>query len=154
MNLLLVYEHELAYQTPPEGILAARSSEDWQLRGVPNAALIAIVDDDDWVRRSVERLIKSVGFRTQTFISAEDYVASAKHDEIACVILDLRLPGMSGLDLQARLLAEHNQVPIIFFSAHDEQKTRSRAIEAGAIAYLVKPVSDKTLLEAIDLAIK
>jgi two-component system response regulator FixJ len=155
MNSLSVYgaDRVLAYQPPPEVMLKASSRE-----GGPGpasrATLIAIVDDDEWVRRSVERLIKSAGFRTQTFASAEDFVASGKHDEIACVILDLGLPGMSGLDLQASLAAEHNLVPIVFVSAHDEQKTRTQALQAGAVAFLNKPVNDKALLDAIDLALK
>ena len=145
---------ELAYQPPPDLMLMAGSSQDRQLDDAPKTALIAIVDDDEWVRKSVARLIKSAGFRTQTFASAEDFVESGKRDEIACVILDLRLPGMSGLELQARLAAEHNLVPIVFVSAHDEQKTRAQALHAGAIAFLGKPVNDKALLDAIDLALK
>jgi FixJ family two-component response regulator len=121
---------------------------------IPNAALIAVVDDDEWVRKSMERLIKSAGFRTQAFASAEDFVASGKPDDVACVILDLRLPGMSGLDLQARLAADHNPVPIVFVSAHDEQSSRSAALASGAIAFLAKPVNDKSLLDAIYQALK
>ena len=156
MNSLPMYgaNWELAYQPPPDLMLMGASSQDRQLGDAPKTALIAIVDDDEWVRKSVARLIKSAGFRTQTFASAEDFIESGKHDEIACVILDLRLPGMSGLELQARLAAEHNLVPIVFVSAHDEQKTRAQALHAGAIAFLGKPVNDKALLDAIDLALK
>jgi two-component system response regulator FixJ len=156
MNSLPMYgaNWELAYQPPPDLMWMGASSQDRQLGDAPKTALIAIVDDDEWVRKSVARLIKSAGFRTQTFASAEDFVESGKHDEIACVILDLRLPGMSGLELQTRLAAEHNLVPIIFVSAHDEQKTRAQALHAGAIAFLGKPVNDKALLDAIDLALK
>ena len=96
MNSLPMYgaNWELAYQPPPDLMLMGPSSQDRQLGDAPKTALIAIVDDDEWVRKSVARLIKSAGFRTQTFASAEDFVESGKHDEIACVILDLRLPGM------------------------------------------------------------
>jgi len=135
-------------------MLTALSSRVKGVGNMPGGALIAIVDDDEWVRKSLERLIKSAGFRTQTFASAEDFVAASTRDETACIILDLRLPGMSGLDLQARLAAEHNLVPIVFVSAHDEQETRAQALQSGAVAFLAKPVNDQALLDAIDLALK
>jgi two-component system response regulator FixJ len=156
MNSLLDYgaDRAMAYQPPPEVILGTLAFLGRQGGTAPKAALIAIVDDDEWVRKSLARLIKSAGFRTQTFASAEDFIASGDHEESACVILDLRLPGMSGLDLQARLASEHNLVPIVFVSAHDEQEVRTQALQAGAVAFLGKPVNDKALLDAIDLALK
>jgi FixJ family two-component response regulator len=156
MNDLLEYgaDQAMAYQPPTEVILGANAFSERQVGTAPKAALIAIVDDDEWVRKSLARLIKSAGFRTQTFASAEEFVASGNYQESACVILDLRLPGMSGLELQARLAAEHNLMPIVFVSAHDEQGVRAQALQAGAVAFLGKPVNDKALLDVIDLALK
>jgi FixJ family two-component response regulator len=156
MNCLLVYSSDgaMAYQPPPEVILGTLAFLGRQGGTAPKAALIAIVDDDEWVRKSLARLIKAAGFRTQTFASAEDFVASGNYEESACIILDLRLPGMSGLDLQARLAAEHKLVPIVFVSAHDEPGVRTQAVQAGAVAFLGKPVDDRALLDAIDLALK
>ena len=122
--------------------------------GKRECAVIAIVDYDEWVGKSLARLIKSAGFRTQTFASAEDFVASGNYEQSACVILDVRLPGMSGLDLQARMAAEHKLVPIVFVSAHDEPEARTQAVQAGAVAFLGKPVDDRALLDAIDQALK
>ena len=155
MSSLLAHnvDQGMAYQ-PPSEVITANSSQERELGAAPEAALIAIVDDDEWIRKSFERLIKSVGLRAQTFASAEDFLALGNHETIACVILDLKLPGMSGLDLQARLVGEHNLVPIVFVSAHDEQQARSQALQAGAVAFLGKPVNDKALLSAIDMALK
>lgn len=156
MNSLLEYgaDQAMAYQPPPEVILGTLAFLGRQEGTALKAALVAIVDDDEWVRKSLARLVKSAGFRTETFASAEDFVASGNHEETACVILDMRLPGMSGLDLQARLAAEHNLVPIVFVSAHDEPGVRTQAVQAGAVAFLGKPVDDRALLNAIDLALK
>ena len=113
------------------------------------AALIAIVDDDPWVRKSLERLIKSEGFRTETFASAEDFIRAGDHRETACLILDLRLPGMSGLELQHRLVIDNDHLPIVFVSAHDEPETRYEAMKAGAIAFFSKPFNDEALVDAV-----
>ncbi len=122
MNSLLVYSSDgaTAYQPPPGLILGTKTFLGRRRGSEPEGALIAIVDDDEGVRKSLARLIRAAGFRTQTFASAEDFVASGNYEESACVILDLRLPGMSGLDLQARMAAELKPVPIVFVSAHDE----------------------------------
>jgi FixJ family two-component response regulator len=112
------------------------------------------VDDDKWVLKSLERLVKSAGFRVETFISAEEFLEAGKDSTTVCVILDIGLPGMSGLDLQRHLAAENSQVPIIFVSAHDETEMRTQALAGGAIAFLTKPVNDKALLDAVDSAVK
>jgi FixJ family two-component response regulator len=124
----------------------------WSLR--PAVGPIAIVDDDKWVLRSLERLVKSAGFRVATFVSAEGFLEAGQDSTTVCVILDIGLPGMSGLDLQRHLAAENSQLPIIFVSAHDETEIRTRALAAGAIAFLSKPVNDKALLDALDSAVK
>src|ERR1700685_3322469 len=95
---------ELAKRTTREMMLMSRPSGDKAARPGPQAALIAIVDDDPWVRKSLERLIKAEGFRTETFATAEDFMRAGDHRETACLILDLRLPGMSGMELQNRLV--------------------------------------------------
>ena len=115
--------------------------------------LVSIVDDDDSVRKSLRRLLKSAGLRVEAFTSAEDFLNFGSH-ETACLILDLRLTGMSGLDLQRQLAAENSRVPIIFVSAHDEQEARAQAMQAGAIAFLGKPFNDKTLLDVVHSALK
>jgi FixJ family two-component response regulator len=116
--------------------------------------LIAIVDDDPWVRKSLERLIKAEGLRTETFASAEDFIRAGDHRETACLILDLRLPGMSGLELQHRLVIDNDHLPIVFVSAHDEPETRYEAMKAGAIAFLSKPFNDEALIDAVRSVVK
>ena len=86
--------------------------------------LIAIVDDDRGMRRSLERLLKSAGFRAEAFISAEHYLASGNHEETGCIILDIGLPGMNGFELERRLTAEYHRLPIVFVSARDEPEIR------------------------------
>jgi FixJ family two-component response regulator len=135
-------------------ILSAVSFPPWGLNIEPRSGPVAIVDDDKWVLKSLERLVKSAGFRVVTFLSAEDFLRSGKNSKSVCIILDIRLPGMSGIDLQRQLAAENPQVPIIFVSAHDETETRTQALAGGAIAFLSKPVNDKTLLEAVSSAVK
>jgi FixJ family two-component response regulator len=117
-------------------------------------SLITIVDDDKAVRKSLERLMRAGGFRTEAFVSAEDFVQGGDHDETACLVLDLRLPGMSGLELQRYLVDEHDRVPIVFVSAHDEPEARYQALQAGAVAFLSKPFSDQVLLDAVHLVAK
>jgi FixJ family two-component response regulator len=140
---------ELARRAPLEMFLVSQSSPDKSLVPGLKAALISIVDDDPPVRKSLERLIKAHGFRTETFASAEDFLETGELEETACLILDLRLPGMSGLDLQNRLWAESNRIPIVFVSAHDEAESRNRAMKAGAVAFLGKPFNDEVLLQSV-----
>lgn len=134
--------------------LLPSSLPEWSLRIRPAVGPIAIVDDDKWVLRSLERLVKSAGFRVVTFISAEEFLEAGEDSTAACFILDIGLPGMSGLDLQRHLVAQNSQVPIIFVSAQDETEMRTQALAAGAIAFLNKPVNDKALLDAVDSAVK
>ena len=129
------------------------SSSSRQVYLLPRPALIAIVDDDKLVCRSIARLLKSVGFKVKMFTSAEDFLQRGNLHNTACLILDVKLPGMSGLDLQ-RQLATHHHIPIIFVSAHDEQKTRELALQAGAVAFLNKPFSEETLLSGVRSALK
>jgi FixJ family two-component response regulator len=115
--------------------------------------VISLVDDDESVRSALKRLIKSVGLKVSEFASAEDFLNFATPSEAACMVLDLRLPGMSGLELQARLLAANCQIPIVFISAHDDGQARAQALAAGAIDFLQKPFSEKALFDAINSAL-
>ena len=121
------------------------------MSGVP---LISIVDDDDSLRNSLDNLIRSVGFRTQGFPSAEAFLSSNQARDTACLILDLRMPGMNGLDLQRQIVAGNWQIPIIFITSHADDDARARALETGAVDYLYKPFREEELLNAIDAALK
>lgn len=115
--------------------------------------VISIVDDDESVRKALKRLIKSVGLRVEAFASAEDFLSSGRSQDVACLLLDLRLPGMSGLELQAELVASNCRIPIVFISAHGDEQARVQALEAGAIDFLQKPFSEQALFDAINSAL-
>jgi FixJ family two-component response regulator len=121
---------------------------------VSGAPVIAIVDDDHALRNSLDDLIRSIGFRTLGFPSAEVFLSSNQAREAACLILDVRMPGMSGLDLQHRIVATNWQIPIIFVTSHADDVARTRALDAGAVAFLYKPFHEDELLNAIDAALK
>jgi FixJ family two-component response regulator len=114
--------------------------------------LVAIVEDDELFRRSIERLVRSAGFRVETFGSAEDFLERGDLDRTACAILDMKLPGLNGFDLQQRLITRHRPMPIVFVSGHEDAVMRANALRAGAIAFLQKPFDDTTLLDALDRA--
>jgi len=116
--------------------------------------LVAIVDDDELFRRSIERLVRSAGFRVETYGSAEDFLAHADLHQAACAILDMKLPGMNGIDLQQELLTRPTPIPIVFVSAHDEATTQATALRAGAIAFLKKPFDSIMLLDALSRSIR
>jgi FixJ family two-component response regulator len=115
--------------------------------------LIAIVDDDDLMRGSLQGLLKAVGLPARTFVSAEEFLQSGQQNETACLIADIRMPGMSGLELQARLNAEHCKIPIIFITAHGDAKMRLQALRAGAVEFLAKPFDDEVLLGNVRAAL-
>ena len=118
------------------------------------APLISIVDDDDSLRNSLNNLIRSVGFSVQGFSSAEAFLNSNRLDDTACLILDVRMPGMTGLDLQRQLVAINSRTPIIFITSHIDDDARARALEAGAVDFLYKPFREEMLLKAIDSALQ
>ena len=120
------------------------------MRSVP---LIAIVDDDDALRHSLDDLLQSVGFRVQGFASAEAFLRAQHAPEMACLLLDVRLPGMDGLALQRQLEAVHWRLPIIFVTAYADDDVRARALAAGAVAFLSKPYREEDLLHAIEAAL-
>jgi FixJ family two-component response regulator len=121
---------------------------------MPSVPLMAIVDDDDALRNSLDNLLRSVGFRVQGFASAEAFLQANHAPETACLILDVRLPGMNGLELQRQLVAAHWGMPIIFVTAYADDDVRARALAAGAVAFLSKPCREEDLLQAIDAALK
>jgi two-component system, LuxR family, response regulator FixJ len=110
---------------------------------------VAVVDDDASVRYALENLLSSAGFVTTLFESAEEFLASADRRNTFCLILDLRLPGMSGLDLQQRLRELGATIPVIFISGHGDEDAQGLALQGGAVAFLQKPFTDRSLLEAI-----
>ena len=111
--------------------------------------VIGVVDDDAAVRTAIGSLLRSLGFKVETFGSAEELLESPRLDDIACLVVDLRLPGMSGVDLQRQLLAAKRELPMIFISAHDDPVARRQALTAGALAFLRKPFSEKALIDAV-----
>ena len=111
--------------------------------------LVSIVDDDVSVRRSTRRLLLSSGLRAEAFASAEDFLQSGRVGETACLLLDVRMPGMDGLELQRRLAETDRLIPIIFLSARASEEEERRALRAGAANFLRKPVSKEALLHAI-----
>ena len=121
---------------------------------MPGVPLISIVDDDDAVRNSLDDLIRSIGFRTQGFPSADAFLSSNQPRDTACLILDVRMPGMNGLDLQRQIVAANWRIPIIFITSHADDDARARALQAGAVAFLYKPFREEELLNAIDAALK
>ena len=122
--------------------------------GVPEIQKISIVDDDESVREALKSLLKSAGFNAEAFASAEEFLNSGHLPGTDCLILDVRMPGMSGVELQDFLTASDEGVPIVFISAHADEEARARALESGAIDFLQKPFSDEALLSAIDAAIR
>jgi FixJ family two-component response regulator len=114
-----------------------------------NTKLIAIVDDDDSMRSAIEGLLKSVGLPAQAFASAEEFLKSGQQHKANCLIADIRMPGMSGLELQAHLNTERCRIPTIFITAHGDEKMRMQALRAGAVEFLSKPFDDEALLESV-----
>jgi len=116
--------------------------------------LIAVVDDDELVRVALQRLLKTSGFAVASFASAEDFLKSSQLREVECLIADIRMPGMSGLDLQATLQAESSAIPIIFITAHGDEKMRLQAMRAGAVGFLAKPFDSGILLDRVRSALE
>ena len=116
--------------------------------------LVAIVDDDDSIRSALQGLLQSAELPAQSFASAEEFLRSGQHHQIACLIADIRMPGMSGLELQARLNAERCRIPIIFITAHGDERMRMQALRAGAVEFMAKPFNDEALLESVRAALE
>src|SRR5580692_9354668 len=124
------------------------------MSSVKRTNLVAVVDDDDLLRDALRRLLKSSGLGAISFESAEDLLNSGRLSEIACLIADVRMPGMSGLDLQAKLKAERCRLPMIFITAHGDAKMRIQAMRDGAVEFLTKPFDNAVLLETVHAAVE
>src|ERR1700738_1096004 len=116
--------------------------------------LVAIVDDDHSMRGALQGLLKAVGLPSQAFASAAEFLQSGQQHQTSCLITDIRMPGISGLELQARLNAEHCRIPTIFITAHGDAQMRIRALRGGAVEFLAKPFDDEALLETIRAAVE
>jgi len=115
--------------------------------------LVAIVDDDELIRDALGGLMKAAGFSALAFASAEEFLNSGEQQRTACLIADIRMPGMSGLELQSRLNKGHYRIPIIFITGQGDEKMRMQALRAGAVEFLTKPFDDEVLLESVRAAL-
>jgi RNA polymerase sigma factor (sigma-70 family) len=118
------------------------------------ASIVFVVDDDPSIRRAIKRLVESVGLHVEVFGSAAEFRNSGHRDIVSCLILDIRLPGVSGLDFQRQLSETKINIPIIFISAHGDVPMTVRAMRAGAIEFLTKPFRDQDLLDAVQVALE
>jgi FixJ family two-component response regulator len=116
--------------------------------------VVAIVDDDDLMRSALQGMLKSFGLQSQVFASAEEFLESGQQRQAACLIADIRMPGMSGLELQAQLNAERCRIPTIFITAHGDAKMRLQALRAGAVEFMAKPFDDAVLIESVRAALE
>jgi FixJ family two-component response regulator len=117
------------------------------------ACVISIIDDDQSMRESTKGLVRSLGYQATTFSSAEEFLNSERVGDTSCLITDVKMPGLSGIDLQRSLVARGVRVPTIFITAFPEENTRSQAMTAGAVGFLGKPFSEESLIECLDIAL-
>jgi FixJ family two-component response regulator len=117
-------------------------------------AMISIVDDDKSVREAAKMLVRSLGYATETFASAEEFLKSGRLCDTACLITDVQMPGMSGVDLQSHLTANGHRTPVIFVTAYPEESVKARALDAGAFGSLGKPFSEDSLIACLDRALE
>ena len=115
--------------------------------------VISIIDDDGSVRAATHNLVRSLGYAVETFASAEEFLHSPHRNDTSCVITDVRMPVMSGLELQAHLIADGLSLPFIFITAFSVEEDRARAMRAGAICFLIKPFDGETLIKCLDAAL-
>lgn len=121
-----------------------------EITGAAETARIAVVDDDQSVREAIRSLLRSVGMVVDLFASAEEFLKAVSLKDTKCLILDVRMTGMSGLELQERLVSAHHEIPIIFITAHaSDTEARTRAMQAGAVDFLHKPFNDEALLKDV-----
>ena len=120
---------------------------------IETGATIFVVDDDELVRDSLKTLIMTTGFRVEAFGSAREFLANVAHKSSSILVLDVRMPGMTGLELQEQLATFGSKMPLIFITAHEDPRVRKTALEGGAVAFFQKPVDDQMLFKAIDLAL-
>jgi len=118
-----------------------------------NLPLISVVDDDDSVRESLEGFIRSLGFSADVFASAEEFLNSGHLRQTDCLILDVRMPGMNGLELQRQLLDNQSGIPVVFITSHEDEVARRQALKDGAVDYLLKRFSEEALLKVLHTAL-
>ena len=128
--------------------------EQRQHMGTHDTPVIVVVDDDGSLRRSLKNFLRSVGFRVETFASAEEFLTSAQRETTGCLVLDLRMTGMSGLDLLWHLAAANVRVPAVILTAHGDEQIRQRCLGAGAVAFLDKPFRGDALLDAVQTVLR
>ena len=121
--------------------------------GESDRPVVSVVDDDESLRRSLRNLLRSVGFGVETFASAEEFLRSAQRENTGCLVLDLRMTGMSGLDLLRHLAVADSRIRVVILTAHGDEETRRRSLEAGAVAFLDKPFRSDALLDAVRAAL-
>lgn len=121
---------------------------------MPEIRVLSLVDDDASVRKATGRLIKSFGFAVEVFASGEELLCFGRLRITSCLVLDVQMPGMNGLQLQSHLAAAGYRIPIIFITAHPDEEIRAQALEAGAVAFLTKPFGEEALLKGIRSALK
>ena len=122
--------------------------------GKSDRPMISVVDDDESLRRSLSNLLRSVGFGVETFASAEEFLRSAQRENTGCLVLDLRMTGMSGLDLLRHLAVRDSRIRVVILTAHGDEETRRRSLQAGAVAFLDKPFHSDALLDAVRAALR
>jgi FixJ family two-component response regulator len=120
--------------------------------GAGKQKIVAVIDDEESCRNAIHRLLKSAAISAELFESAEAFLDSGQQHETGCLITDIRMPGMSGLDLQSRLNSDRCPIPTIFITAHGDEKMRLQAMRGGAVKFLTKPIDGETLLEAVRAA--
>ncbi len=120
---------------------------------VAEGARISVVDDDESMREAIKTLIGSMGMSVEEFSSAEEFLYSGRSQVVDCLILDIRMPGLGGLELQRRLAADNRRIPIVFITAHYGEEERTRAMKAGAVDFLSKPFTEQELLNAISASL-
>ena len=122
--------------------------------GKSDRPVISVVDDDESLRRSLSNLLRSVGFGVETFASAEEFLRSDQRENTGCLVLDLQMPGMSGLDLLRQLAFRDSRIRVVILTAHGDEETRRRSLQAGAVAFLDKPFHSDALLDAVRAAVR
>lgn len=126
----------------------------WPMGKANTAQFVVVIDDEEPVRKAVQRLLKAAGLAVKSFESAEDFLNSGLLNSAGCLIADIRMPGMSGLDLLIELNTKHLPIPTIFITAHGDENLRMQAMRAGAVKFLAKPVDGATLLASVQAALQ
>ena len=121
---------------------------------MPKIPIVSIIDDDEFIRDATNRLVRSLGFSAPTFASADEFLRSPRLHDTSCVISDVQMPGIGGIELQNMLVAKGKSVPIIFITAFPDERVRAQAMKAGAICFLSKPFEGSTLIQCINDALK